>query len=90
MWVDETAPVKLLDSSNRLLTWPNAITSTDFDGWVEERGHSFLDSWGLRIHRADGNGRSGQDPQRGGLLVEHPGKVPIFMLRTRSTGSFRS
>jgi hypothetical protein len=43
--VDETAPVKLLDPINSLLSWPNAITVGDFNGWVEERGHSFLDSW---------------------------------------------
>ena len=34
-----TAPVKLLDPANPLLTWPNTITPADFDGWVEERGH---------------------------------------------------
>ncbi len=43
--VDEHAPVKLLDPANPLLTSPNAITAADFDGWVEERGHSFLDTW---------------------------------------------
>jgi LmbE family N-acetylglucosaminyl deacetylase len=43
--VDEQSSVKLLDSSNPVLSWPNKITSADFNGWVEERGHSFLDSW---------------------------------------------
>ena len=43
--VDEKAPVKLLDASNPLLTSPNRITSADFDGWFEERGHGFLDHW---------------------------------------------
>ena len=40
-----TAPVKLLEPSNPLFNSPNKITAADFDGWVEERGHSFLYSW---------------------------------------------
>ena len=72
--VDETAPVKLLDPSNPLLTWPNPITAADFDGWVEERGHSFLDKWDSAYTALTETADPGQDPQRGGLLVAHPGK----------------
>jgi len=72
--VDETAPVKLLDPTNPLLAWPNAITEADFDGWVEERGHSFLDSWDPAYTALTETADPGQDPQRGGLLVAHPGK----------------
>ncbi|MGD0857889.1 MAG: PIG-L family deacetylase [Terracidiphilus sp.] len=72
--VDETAPVKLLDPANPLLNWPNAITSADFDGWVEERGHSFLDKWDPAYSALTETADPGQDPQRGGLLVAHPGK----------------
>jgi LmbE family N-acetylglucosaminyl deacetylase len=72
--VDEQAPVKLLDPSNPLLSWPNQITSADFDGWVEERGHSFLDSWDSGYTALTETADAGQDPQRGGLLVTHPGK----------------
>ncbi len=66
--VDETAPVKLLDPANPLLTSPNAITAADFDGWVEERGHSFLDSWDAGYTPLTETADPGQDPQRGGLL----------------------
>ena len=72
--VDEQAPVRLLDPSNPLLTWPNAITTADFDGWVEERGHSFLDKWDPAYTALTETADAGQDPQRGGLLVAHPGK----------------
>ncbi|HEY1767710.1 MAG TPA: PIG-L family deacetylase [Terracidiphilus sp.] len=72
--VDEQAPVKLLDPSNPLLSWPNRITPGDFDGWVEERGHSFLDSWDPGYTPLTETADPGQDPQRGGLLVAHPGK----------------
>jgi len=72
--VDEQAPVKLLDASNALLTSPNAITPADFDGWVEERGHSFLESWDPSYAALTETADPGQDPQRGGLVVAHPGK----------------
>ncbi len=72
--VDEEAPVKLLDPSSRILTYPNRITEADFNGWVEERGHSFLSSWDPAYTALTETADPGQDPQRGGLLVAHPGK----------------
>jgi hypothetical protein len=72
--VDETAPVKLLEPANPLLRWPNAIGAADFDGWVEERGHSFLDSWDAHYTALTETADPGQNAQRGGLLVAHPGK----------------
>jgi hypothetical protein len=72
--VDEQAPVKLLQPANPLLTSPNAITTADFDGWVEERGHSFLDTWDSAYTALTETADPGQDPQRGGLLVAHSGK----------------
>lgn len=72
--VDEAAPVKLLDPANPLLTWPNKITSADFGGWVEERGHGFLESWDAGYTPLTETADPGQDAQRGGLLVAHCGK----------------
>jgi LmbE family N-acetylglucosaminyl deacetylase len=72
--VDESAPVKLLAPDNSLLTTPNVITSADFGGWVEERGHSFLESWDPAFTALTETADPGQDPQRGGLVVAHPGK----------------
>jgi len=78
--VEETAPVKLLAPDNSLLTTPNQITPNDFDGWVEERGHSFLDSWDAAYTPLTETADHGQDPQRGGLLVAHPGKGTYIYL----------
>jgi LmbE family N-acetylglucosaminyl deacetylase len=72
--VDEDAKVTLLDPSNHLLTWPNTITSADFNGWVEERGHSFLNTWDTGYTALTETADAGQDPQRGGLLVTRQGK----------------
>lgn len=72
--VDESAPVKLLDPANPLLNFPNRITPADFNGWVEERGHSFMDSWDPAFTPLTETADPGQSPQRGGLLIAHPGK----------------
>ena len=72
--VDEQAQVKLLDPDAPLLNWPNRIGAADFDGWVEERGHGFLDHWDAGYTALTETSDPGQDPQRGGLLVAHIGK----------------
>lgn len=72
--VDETAKVTILEPNNPLMSWPNKITSADFDGWVEERGHCFMKGWDpqyialTEVHDPD------QDPQKGGLLYARYGK----------------
>jgi LmbE family N-acetylglucosaminyl deacetylase len=72
--VDERDPVKLLDPASPLLTWPNKITETDFDGWYEERGHGFLESWDPAYTALTETADPGQDPQKSGLLLLHRGK----------------
>ena len=72
--VDETDPVTVLVPRHPLMTWPNKITSADFDGWVEERGHSFMHSWDAHYTALTETHDPGQDPQRGGLLYARYGK----------------
>jgi LmbE family N-acetylglucosaminyl deacetylase len=72
--VDETAPVRLLMPESPVLSWPNKITEKDFDGWVEERGHGFMESWAPEYQTPLETHDPGQDPQKGGLLVTKTGK----------------
>ncbi len=80
--VDETAPVQLLDPSSPLLTTPNKITSADFNNWIEERGHGFLDTWDQHYTALTETHDPGapaehiqpQAPQRGGLITVQLGK----------------
>jgi LmbE family N-acetylglucosaminyl deacetylase len=72
--VDEASPVQLVVPENPVLNWPNKITPRDFDGWVEERGHSFMDSWDPQYVAPLETHDPGQDPQKGGLLVARTGK----------------
>ena len=72
--VEEADPVTLIDPSNPIFQSPNRITSADFDGWVEERGHSFMESWDNHYQPLTETHDPAQDPQRGGLLYAHYGK----------------
>jgi LmbE family N-acetylglucosaminyl deacetylase len=72
--VDERAPVTLLDPQHPLFNYPNHITGADFGGWVEERGHSFLQSWSRHYTALTETHDPGQAPQRGGLLYARYGK----------------
>ncbi len=72
--VNETDPVRLLAPSSPLLTWPNKITTRDFNGWVEERGHGFIESWDPRYEALLETHDPGEDPQKGGLLYTRTGK----------------
>lgn len=71
---DEAAPVRLLAPDSPALSWPNRITSADFEGWVQERGLYFppdIDShFTPLLEMAD----PGEAPQRGALLVAPYGK----------------
>ena len=72
--VDEKSPVQFLLPESSVLSWPNKLTSQDFDGWVEERGHGFMESWDKQYVAPLETHDPGQDPQKGGLLVAKTGK----------------
>jgi LmbE family N-acetylglucosaminyl deacetylase len=72
--VDETDPVTFANPAHPLFQWPNKITPADFNGWVEERGHGFMQSWDEHYAALTTTADPGQDPQRGGLLYAPYGK----------------
>jgi LmbE family N-acetylglucosaminyl deacetylase len=71
---DEGSQVEILDPANPIFTWPNKITSKDFDHWVEERGSKFLSSWDSHYTPLLETHDPGQEPQKGGLLYAKYGK----------------
>lgn len=72
--VDETARVKILQPSSPVLAWPNKITDRDFNGWVEERGHGFMNTWDSHYEALLETHDPNQAPQKGGLLYARYGK----------------
>jgi LmbE family N-acetylglucosaminyl deacetylase len=72
---DETAPVRILAPRHPVFTFPNRITSEDFDGWVQERNlYAFTDfdkkAYTPLLESAD----PGERPQQGGQLYAELGK----------------
>ncbi len=72
--VDETDAVRLLDPSAASLSSPNKLNSADFHGWVEERGHGFLQSWDAQYTALTETADPGQAPQRGGWVTARVGR----------------
>ena len=71
---DEHSKVEILDSANPVFTWPNKITTRDFENWVEERGSKFLESWDPAYEPLIETHDPGQAPQKGGLVYAKYGK----------------
>jgi hypothetical protein len=71
---DETAPVTLLDPGHPVFNSPNKITSSDFQGWVQERGLYFVQSRDPRFKALLSCHDPGEESLDGGLLVAEYGK----------------
>jgi LmbE family N-acetylglucosaminyl deacetylase len=71
---DEASKMTILAPANPVFTWPNQITTRDFDGWIEERGSKFLQSWDPRYEALLETHDKGQPEQKGGLVYARYGK----------------
>lgn len=70
----EEAEVRMLAPDHPVLNWPNKITASDFEGWVQERGLYFPNEWGDEFTAVLSSNDPGEDPKNGGLLVAHYGE----------------
>jgi hypothetical protein len=70
----EEAPVAIPNPDHPLLQSPNRITTADFDGWVQERGLYFAESWDPRYQSLFESHDPGESPQPGGTLYARHGK----------------
>ncbi len=71
---DETAPMRILKPEHPALTYPNAITAQDFEGWVQERGLYFPDQWDPAFTPLLACQDPGEPLTEGALLVASYGK----------------
>ncbi|HXG87975.1 MAG TPA: PIG-L family deacetylase [Vicinamibacterales bacterium] len=71
---EEDAAVRILAPAAQALTWPNRITASDFEGWVEQRGSKFWAAWDPAYTAMIETADQGQAPQRGGWLQASYGK----------------
>ena len=70
----EEAPVRILAPDHAVFHYPNVITASDFDGWIQERGLYFMDHWDDHFEALLACHDPGEDEQKGGLLLAHYGK----------------
>lgn len=71
---DENANVEFLASNHEVLNFPNKITSKDFEGWTQERGLYFPDTWSEEFTPILSMNDKGESPKKGSLLVAKHGK----------------
>ena len=71
---DEFAKVEVLAKKHSLMNFPNTIETTDFEGWVQERGLYFPDAWGPDFTPIFSMNDKGESPKKGSLLVAKYGK----------------
>jgi hypothetical protein len=71
---DETATVRILTPTHPVFTFPNRITPTDFNGWVQERNLYAFGSLDARYVPLLESADPGEPPQRGGQVIAEVGK----------------
>ena len=70
----EEAPITFDAKDHALLNTPNKITQKDFEGWVQERGLYFADTWDEKYQTIFSANDPGEDPLKGSTLVASYGK----------------
>lgn len=70
----EDSPLEILDPSHPVFNRPNRITDADFQGWVQERGLYFMNSWDSKYSPLLSGNDPGEEAQNGGMLYARHGK----------------
>jgi hypothetical protein len=71
---DETAKITILDPNNAVLSYPNKITQSDFDGWIQERGLYFTKDADPQYQKVLQMADPGEAPKDGALITTQYGK----------------
>ncbi len=71
---DENAKVRFLNPEHPVLNYPNKITQKDFEGWTQERGLYFPNSWGKEFTPILAMHDKNESDKDGSLLIAKYGK----------------
>ncbi|MGM0753015.1 MAG: NEW3 domain-containing protein [Bacillota bacterium] len=71
---DENADVTVLQPESPLFNYPNTITGSDWDNWVQERGLYYPMTWDDRYETFVSMKDPGEDPFHGGILMAEYGQ----------------
>lgn len=71
---DEAAPITFVDPEHPVLLRPNPLGPADLEGWVQERGLYFADTWDEAYQAVLSTHDPGEDPLQGSLLIARHGE----------------
>ncbi|MGY0691961.1 NEW3 domain-containing protein [Virgibacillus sp. FSP13] len=71
---DEDAEVTMTKPDHKLFNYPNKITTSDWDNWVQERGLYFPMNWDERYETFVSMADPDEDPFTGGILMAEYGE----------------
>ncbi|MEK6782113.1 MAG: PIG-L family deacetylase [Bacteroidota bacterium] len=71
---EESSEVRILKPDHPVLNYPNKITTKDFEGWVQERGLYFPDTWDPAFDAILSANDTGEKARDGVLLVAKYGE----------------
>jgi LmbE family N-acetylglucosaminyl deacetylase len=71
---DENATVEIIAKEHSLVNFPNKIEAKDFEGWVQERGLYFPNTWGSEFTPILSMHDTGETAKKGSLLIAKYGK----------------
>ena len=71
---EENSEVRILKPDHTVLNFPNKITAKDFDGWVQERGLYFPDTWDANFEAIISSNDTGEKAKDGALMVAKYGE----------------
>jgi len=71
---DENSNVSIIAKNHAVVNFPNKISKTDFQGWVQERGLYFPNEWDKAFTPILSMNDAGETPTEGSLLIAPYGK----------------
>src|SRR5699024_10395297 len=71
---DETAEVEMTQPDHKLFNYPNNITNSDWDNWVQERALYFPMEWDDRYETFVSMADPGEEAFNGGMLLTDYGE----------------
>jgi len=71
---DENAEVRIIKPEHKLFNQPNKIQSTDFKGWIQERGLYFAGDYDSKYETLLSMNDNGESPLEGSLIYTNFGK----------------
>ena len=71
---NENSEVEIIAKDNSLVHFPNEISKSDFDGWVQERGLYFPNKWSAEFTPVLEMHDEGEESTKGSLLIAPYGK----------------